>query len=60
MGPGGNLVGYTVLQNSGVLGLREFKRYRGLGMSGADGDTGKAQGSNILPVRMEVFRCFEN
>lgn len=45
--------GYLVLGNSGGTG-------GGLGMSGAEGDTGKAQGHDILPVSVEVFWYFEN
>lgn len=57
MRPGVYLIGPWSYGILGVLGLREFRSYGGggLGMSGAEGDTGKAQGHDILPVSVEVF-----
>lgn len=60
MRPGVYLIGPWSYGILGVLGLRGFRRYGGLGMSGAEGDTGKAQGRDILPISMEVFWYFEN
>lgn len=45
---------YSLLGIQRVLGLREFRRCKG-NMSGTDGATGKAQGSDISPSAGKYF-----